>query len=98
MAVVYKLSMNQSTDTLPMLPPVYHKRNHTHINHYFIDELLPFLVQLCHVSLTDGVLPASQKSAITWPSLKKQEWTLQTSTAIGPPRTYASFHKIPRKL
>ena len=37
----------------------------------FIDELLPFLVQLCNASLAEGCLPESQKRAIIRPEIKK---------------------------
>jgi hypothetical protein len=37
----------------------------------FIDELLPFLAQLCNTSLAEGCLPESQKRAIIRPEIKK---------------------------
>ena len=37
----------------------------------FVDELLPFLVQLCNTSLVEGCLPGSQKRAIIRPEIKK---------------------------
>src|SRR6218665_2242286 len=37
----------------------------------YLDELLPFLLLLCNTALGDGALPASQKRALVFPSLKR---------------------------
>src|SRR6218665_3717128 len=45
--------------------------HHSSLRIIYLDELLPFLLLLCNTALGDGALPASQKRALVFPSLKR---------------------------
>ena len=54
----------------------------TQILKEFLSELLPFIVQMCNASLSQGCLPVSQRHAIVTPRLKKQWLTKPMSRTI----------------
>src|SRR6218665_3399170 len=63
----------------------------------YLDELLPFLLLLCNTALGDGALPASQKRALVFPSLKRNGLDADDMANYRPISNLSFLSKIAEK-
>ena len=64
----------------------------------FLDQLLPFILQLCNKSLSTGTLPPSQKRVIVMPRLKKKGMDLSDPGSFRPISNLSFLSKILEKI
>src|SRR6218665_4163098 len=63
----------------------------------YLDELLPFLLLLCNTALGDEALPASQKRALVFPSLKRNGLDADDMANYRPISNLSFLSKIVKK-
>src|SRR6218665_3681812 len=83
------LSSQRKSCELDPLPPFLIKD--------YLDELLPFLLLLCNTALGDGALPASQKQALVFPSLKRNGLDADDMANYRPISNLSFLSKIAEK-